>query len=106
MLTIAPVLAHPDFTKSFILHTDMSKNALGAVLSQIDENGMEKVIQYAGRTTSNHEKNYGVTQLECLAVYWAITHFQEYLFGNFTIVTDHKALGYIFNNKDLKAQYV
>jgi hypothetical protein len=69
MLTTSPVLAHPDFTKPFILHTDASKNALGAVLSQKDDDGMERVICYAGRTTNVHEQNYGSTQLECLAVY-------------------------------------
>ena len=105
MLTISPILAYLDFTKPFILHTDASKNALGAVLSQKDDNGMERVICYTSRTTNWHEQNYDSTQLECLAVYWAIKHFKEYLFGHFIVITDHKAFSYIFNNKDIYVQY-
>ena len=103
MLISAPVLAHPNFDKPFILHTDASKQAIGVVLSQLDDNGMEKVICYGEQTLNQHERNYSATQMECLAVYWSILHYRKYLFGPFTIVTDHRALKYMFGNKDLKA---
>ena len=38
-LTQAPILIHPDFTKSFILDVDASNNSIGAVLSQKTEKG-------------------------------------------------------------------
>lgn len=49
MLITAPILAHPDFSKPFILDTDASNQAIGAVLSQ-KFGDKERVIAYASRT--------------------------------------------------------
>ncbi len=38
-LTLAPVLSCPDYEKPFVINTDDSSRAVGAVLSQADENG-------------------------------------------------------------------
>ncbi|CAG8816940.1 20191_t:CDS:2, partial [Dentiscutata erythropus] len=72
-LMVAPVLAYPDFTKPFILFTDTSDLALGAILSQLDSNHKEQVVAYASRSLTPAEKNYAVTEKECLAVVWAIS---------------------------------
>ena len=66
-LISAPILAHPDFSQPFILDTDASDVAIGAVLSQV-QNGMEKVIAFASRTLSKAERKYCVTRKELLAV--------------------------------------
>ena len=91
-LTTAPILASPEFGKPFILTTDASKFALGAVLSQVQE-GKERAIRYASRSMNAAERNYSVTEKECLAIVWAIGMYRCYLLGtNFTIITDHKPL--------------
>ena len=97
-LTSPPILAYPNFEKPFIIYTDASTYTLGAILSQKDEQKREHVIAYASWTLNKHERNYGVTELECLAVVWAVKHFHHYLHEQkFTVVTDHAALRYLKN---------
>lgn len=66
-LISAPVLAHPNFNKSFLLDTDTSNFAIRAVLSQIQK-GKETVIAYASKVLSTSEKQYCVKGKELLAV--------------------------------------
>ncbi|GBB91667.1 hypothetical protein RclHR1_19010001 [Rhizophagus clarus] len=97
-LVTSPILAFPNFNKQFILFTDASILGLGAILSQLDEKNQEHVIAYASRTLNKAEKNYTATELECLAVVWAIKHFHAYVYGQkFKLITDHLALKYLFN---------
>ncbi|EXX59955.1 gag-pol fusion protein [Rhizophagus irregularis DAOM 197198w] len=97
-LTTPLILAYPVFEKPFILYTDASTFALGAILAQKDDEKREHVITYAGRTLNRHERNYGITELECLAVVWSVKYFHHYLHGQrFTVITDHVALRYLMN---------
>ena len=50
LLTTAPVLHYPDFSKPFVLYTDASLVAVGTVLSQLDEKGLDNPIAYFSRT--------------------------------------------------------
>ena len=73
-LTSPPVMAYPDFSLPFILHTDASEEGLGAVLYQ-KQNGKMRVIGYASRTLNPAERKYHLHsgKLEFLALKWAIT---------------------------------
>lgn len=90
-----PILIYPDFEKPFLLTTDASNYALGAVLSQVHE-GKDHPVAFASRTLNKHEVNYSTTEKEALAIMWAVEKFKPYLYGNsFTLVTDHKPLTFI-----------
>ena len=92
-LVQAPVLAYPDFSKSFVLETDASIKGLGAVLSQTQADNRFHPVAYVSRALTPAEKNYAITELETLAVVWAITHFHVYLYGHdVTVYTDHMAV--------------
>ena len=72
----SPVLAFADYTKDFLLETDASKEGLGAVLSQKQEDGWFHLVAYGSWALTTHEKNYHSTKLEFLALKWAVTeHF-------------------------------
>ena len=105
-LTSAPILIYPDFEKPFVLYTDASSFGLGAVLSQKTNDGKEHVVAYASKRTDNTQKNYFATELECLAVVWAIQLFRPYLQSNipFTLVTDHSALKGLINKPKLSGK--
>lgn len=94
-LICKPILTCPDFSKPFELHTDASGVGLGAVLIQkID--GVERVIGFFSKTLGKAERNYTVTELECLAIIKAIKHFRPFLeFQKFKVMTDHSALQYL-----------
>ena len=96
-----PVLIRPDWNQEFKLYTDACMLGLGAVLTQDDGDQKERVICYASQGTSDTEWNYGATQLECLAVVWAVKHFRYYLLGRrFKVITNHTALKWLFKMKD------
>ena len=75
------------------METDASILGLGAVLSQPQEDERIHPVAYASRALSPQEANYSVTELETLAVVWAVTYFHTYLYGHsVTVFTDHTAV--------------
>src|SRR6266540_50715 len=92
-MTMAPIVTHPDFEKPFILYTDASREDIGAVLHQKDDQGKERIIVCVSRALNQHEKNYPITEKECLAIVWGIEKFWQYLgIKPFSIIMDHVAL--------------
>ena len=62
MLTTVPVLRRPDSSMPYILHTDWSPLAIGAVLEQIDSQGQEHPVVYGGKLLRGAELKYAATQ--------------------------------------------
>ena len=88
----APVLISPDPEKDYIVQTDASDVGIGGVLAQLWE-GQERPVAYFSRRLKPAERNYTVSEKECLAVVEAVKSFAVYLLGaHFRLVTDHAAL--------------
>lgn len=88
----APILIFPNLRDEFLLFTDASGTAIGALLAQgsIKKNN---AIAYYSRALKGPELNYSTYEKEALAIHDAIKHFRQYLFANkFTVITDHKPL--------------
>lgn len=100
LLVSAPVLAMPDYAQPFSIACDASDVAIGAVLTQ-NIAGEEHPIGYFSQKLTASERNYSVTERECLAVIRAIEKFRGYVEGvRFTVYCDHAALSYLRSIKN------
>ena len=85
VLTTAPVLVYPDYSKPFILETDASLKGLGAVLSQKGNEGEIRVIAYASRSLRPSKRSmwdYSSAKIELMALKWSVCEkFKDYLLG-------------------------
>ena len=101
------VLVIPDLNKQYILTCDGSKYAIGSVLSQIDDNGEEKIITCISRTLKASELSYFVCEIELLSVIYALQKLNTFLAGSKILVkVDHQAITFMqkckFVNNRLK----
>ena len=95
------VLSYPNNEGTFVLDTDASLCGIGGVLSQVQENGQEKVISFVSNTLSKTQQNYCTTMRELLAAVVFIKHFHHYLWGRkFILRTDHASLKWLVNFKE------
>lgn len=89
VLCKSAVLGSPNFSKQFVLQTDASNRGAGAVLSQLDEKGLERQISYFSRKFLPREQRYSTIEQECLAIKLGVEAFKVYLVGrHFIIQTD------------------
>jgi transposase InsO family protein len=99
MLSTEPVLAYPDYDKEFILQTDGSAKAIGAVLSQINDADEEHPICYLSRKLSDAETRYDAREIELLAIVWSTQQLEFMLAGKpFRLETDCKNLKWLMSN--------
>ncbi|GFV69150.1 retrovirus-related Pol polyprotein from transposon 297, partial [Trichonephila clavipes] len=97
--TDKPVLYAPNFEREFIVQTDASNAGMGAVLTQLNEQGEEHPILYLSKKFSEVEKRYCTTEKECASIVFAIKRLHYCLDGNsFLVMTDHNPLVWLNRN--------
>ena len=77
----APILAFLNFRQPFVIDTDASETALGAVLSQIID-GKERPIAFESRLLSKTEVNYATRKREAIGIVQAMQWLRPYMGSN------------------------
>ncbi|BES90037.1 multicellular organismal development [Nesidiocoris tenuis] len=82
--------------KTFYISTDSSGYCLGAHLYQIDECGGYHPVSFSSKVLNPHEQLYAISELELLAIAFALRKFRSFIMGTRVIIrTDHRALTHL-----------
>ncbi|GJP71846.1 hypothetical protein CLOP_g2635 [Closterium sp. NIES-67] len=105
-LTSAPVLILPDPERDYVIEADANDQAVGAVLMQDQENGLQP-IAYLNKELHGAELNYPIHDKEALAIIIAFKTWRCYLEGpKTTVYTDHCSLKYLKTQPSLSKRQV
>ncbi len=97
-LTSNEVLTFYDPKLPIRLDCDASSYGIGAVISIVDKDGVDRPIEFISRTLSPTERRYAQIEREALSIVWAVKRLHRYLYArDFEIITDHEPLKYLFS---------
>jgi transposase InsO family protein len=89
----AAQLSHPRFDQPFRIAADASDFAIGCMLSQLDDDGVDCPIAFASRKLNPAETRYATIEKEALALVFATQQFRHYIYGSpIVMLSDHKPL--------------
>ncbi|CAM4694781.1 unnamed protein product [Lepidochelys kempii] len=90
------VLRAPDFDKPFLVTSDGSERAVGAVLMQEGPDQEFYPVVFLSKKLSERESNWSVSEKECYAIIYALEKLHPYVCGRrFHLQTDHAALQWL-----------
>ncbi len=100
----APVLVLPDMEKPFVVQTDASGYAIGAVLMQDHGKGLQP-IAFLSKKMLDAETRYPVHEQELLAIIHSLRAWRHYLSGvKFKVQTDHWSLQHFQTQPSLSSR--
>ena len=100
LLVSSNVMAHPDVGRPYKLYTDACDYAIGAILCQVDDEGVECIIQYVSHQLNPIQRRWAVIEKEAYALVYALQKLCPYLLGaDFGAYTDHRPLRSIFTKE-------
>src|SRR5260221_5737741 len=108
-VTSAPILTFSSQSGCFCLECDTSNFMTGAVLSQVQADGMHQPIAFMSKGFSDVERNYQIHNKEMLAIMCALDewcHFLEGTMEKFEILMDHWNLAYFRDAQKLNHRQV
>jgi transposase InsO family protein len=99
-----PILCYPRYELPFVLQTDASDKAIGAVLGQ-EQEGLLRVVAYGSRSLTSAEQNYSTIEKEALSIVHFVGEYRHYLLGRkFLIETDHAPLSFLNKQSEPKGR--
>jgi len=96
-----------DATKPFNLYCDSSDCAVGAVLTQQDNCGIERPISVINQKLTDTQRRWATIEKEAYAIVLALTKLKEFIIGSkIHIFTDHNPLTYLTEYMSKSAKLV
>jgi len=93
------VLSTPRLDRPFHVQCDASEYAVGACLSQFDDDNRERPLAFVSAKLSDTQRRWSTLEKEAYAVVHALKQLDHIVFGGeIHIYTDHDPLQYIINN--------
>ena len=108
-MATAPVLRLPDFEKQFVVTTDASDVAVGAIVGARILAQDYRPVEFASRKLNATEIRYSAYERELLGIVWAIGQWKHYFQGPtpcYYIQTDHAPLRHLPNQTSVNSQSV
>ena len=102
-----PLLIHFDPERETQLKTDACGYAVAAILEQKVDGKFHPVTYVSRMMTDTEQRNFCISEKECLAIVYATNKLKPYLDGlKFKVITDHSALKWLSTKKDLSQRLI
>ena len=86
-------LFHPDYNLPWFLYGDAADVAVGGVLIQVTEDGIQQVIAFVSKKFTASSIRWSTIEKEAFSMFYACMKLRYYIFAKqFTMLTDHNNL--------------